>query len=109
VPALPARHERPTVTLRVIPLGGVGEFGMNMMLYETDESAIVVDCGMMFPDASILGVDVIIPDMSWVFERAEKIDGIFLTHGHEDHVGATPFLIEKVTAPSTARRSRSVS
>ena len=87
------------MTLRVIPLGGVGEFGMNMMLYETDESAIVVDCGMMFPDASILGVDVIIPDMSWVFERAGKIDGIFLTHGHEDHVGATPFLIEKVSAP----------
>lgn len=87
------------MTLRIIPIGGLGEFGMNMMVYETERSAIVVDCGMMFPDTSILGVDVIIPDMSWVFERAEKIAGIFLTHGHEDHIGATPFLIERVKAP----------
>ncbi|HVR42410.1 MAG TPA: ribonuclease J [Thermoanaerobaculia bacterium] len=87
------------MSLRIIPIGGLGEFGMNMMVYETDRSAIVVDCGMMFPDASILGVDVVIPDMSWVFEREGGIDGIFLTHGHEDHIGAVPFLIERVKAP----------
>lgn len=72
---------------------------MNMMVYETDASAIVVDCGMMFPDPSVLGVDVVVPDMTYVFDRAEKIAGIFLTHGHEDHVGAVPFLVEKVNAP----------
>ncbi len=72
---------------------------MNMMVYETDASAIVVDCGMMFPDPSVLGVDVVVPDMTYVFERAEKIAGIFLTHGHEDHVGAVPFLLDKVSAP----------
>ncbi|MGH9458815.1 MAG: ribonuclease J [Thermoanaerobaculia bacterium] len=87
------------MTLRVIPIGGLGEFGMNMMVYETERSAIVVDCGMMFPDASVLGVDVIIPDMSLLFERAEKVAGIFLTHGHEDHVGAVPFLAQRVKAP----------
>lgn len=87
------------MTLRVIPLGGLGEFGMNMMVYETAEAAIIVDCGMMFPDASVLGVDVIVPDMSWIFERASKVAGIFLTHAHEDHIGAVPFLIGKVKAP----------
>ncbi len=87
------------MSTRIIPIGGLGEFGMNMMVYETDHSAIVVDCGMMFPDTSVLGVDVVVPDMTWVFERAEKIAGIFLTHGHEDHVGAVPFLLDKVKAP----------
>ncbi|HSN68094.1 MAG TPA: ribonuclease J [Thermoanaerobaculia bacterium] len=87
------------MSTRLIPIGGLGEFGMNMMVYETDTSAIVVDCGMMFPDTSVLGVDVVVPDMTWVFERAEKISGIFLTHGHEDHVGAVPFLLDKVKAP----------
>lgn len=87
------------MSIRIIPIGGLGEFGMNMMVYETDHSAIVVDCGMMFPDTSVLGVDVVVPDMTWVFERAEKIAGIFLTHGHEDHVGAVPFLLDKVKAP----------
>ena len=85
--------------LRIVPIGGLGEFGMNMMVYETDRSAIVVDCGMMFPDASILGVDVIIPDMSWLFERGSRLAAVFLTHGHEDHVGATPFLIDRTPVP----------
>ncbi|HEY0590746.1 MAG TPA: ribonuclease J, partial [Thermoanaerobaculia bacterium] len=87
------------MSTRIIPIGGLGEFGMNMMVYETDDSAIVVDCGMMFPDPSVLGVDVVVPDMTWVFERADKIAGIFLTHGHEDHVGAVPFLLDRVNAP----------
>jgi ribonuclease J len=85
--------------LRIIPIGGLGEFGTNLMLYELDDSAIVVDCGMMFPDAGILGVDAVIPDMTYVFERKEKIAAIFLTHGHEDHIGALPFLAEEVHAP----------
>lgn len=85
--------------LRVIPIGGLGEFGMNLMVYELPESMIIVDCGMMFPDAATLGVDVVIPDMSYIFERADKVRGVFLTHGHEDHIGAVPFLCAKVKAP----------
>ncbi len=87
------------MTLRIIPLGGLGEIGMNLMVYEYGEEAIVVDCGMMFPDAATLGVDVIVPDMTYLFERRERVKAIFLTHGHEDHIGAIPFLVERVAAP----------
>ena len=86
-------------SLRVIPLGGLGEIGMNLMVYELDDAAIIVDCGMMFPDASTLGVDVIIPDMTYIFENAAKFQAVFLTHGHEDHIGAIPFLLERVPLP----------
>src|SRR6202011_801353 len=85
--------------LRIIPLGGLGEIGMNLMVYEYGDAMIVVDCGMMFPDAATLGVDVIVPDMTYLFDNAAKVKGIFLTHGHEDHVGAVPFLVDRVTAP----------
>lgn len=86
-------------TLRIIPLGGLGEIGMNCMIYEYGGEAIVVDCGMMFPDAATLGVDVIVPDMSYIFENSARIRGVFLTHGHEDHIGAVPFLVERVQVP----------
>jgi len=85
--------------LRIIPLGGLGEIGMNLMVYEYGAESILVDCGMMFPDAATLGVDVIVPDMSYLFERAESVRAIFLTHGHEDHIGAIPFLVEKLKIP----------
>ncbi len=86
-------------TLRIIPLGGLGEIGMNLMVYEYGEDSIVVDCGMMFPDAATMGVDVIVPDMTYLFGRPERLKAIFLTHGHEDHVGAVPFLVEKLKVP----------
>lgn len=86
-------------SLRVIPLGGLGEIGMNLMVYELDDAAIIVDCGMMFPDASTLGVDVIIPDMTYIYDNAAKFKAVFLTHGHEDHIGAVPFLLERVPLP----------
>jgi len=91
------------ISLRVIPLGGLGEIGMNLMVYEfhgeLGDEAILVDCGMMFPDAATLGVDVIVPDMTYLFDNASKIKALFLTHGHEDHIGAVPFLVEKLPIP----------
>jgi ribonuclease J len=86
-------------TLRIIPLGGLGEIGMNLMIYEAGQDAIIVDCGMMFPDAATLGVDVIVPDMTYIYENAHKFRAVFLTHGHEDHIGAVPFLVERVNIP----------
>jgi ribonuclease J len=86
-------------SLKVIPLGGLGEIGMNLMVYEYGDEAILVDCGMMFPDAATLGVDVIVPDMSYIYDNPTKFKALFLTHGHEDHVGAVPFLVDRVPLP----------
>ena len=85
--------------IRVIPLGGLSEIGMNLMVYEYGDEAVIVDCGMMFPDAATLGVDVIVPDMTYIFDNAPKFRGVFLTHGHEDHIGAVPFLVERLQIP----------
>ncbi|HEY8183044.1 MAG TPA: ribonuclease J [Thermoanaerobaculia bacterium] len=85
--------------LRIIPLGGLGEIGMNLMVIEYGDASIVVDCGMMFPDAATLGVDVIVPDMTYIFENAARLKAVFLTHAHEDHIGALPFLVERVKVP----------
>src|SRR4051812_17156964 len=85
--------------LRVIPLGGLGEIGRNMMLYEYGDDMIAVDVGVMFPDTEHLGVDLIIPDVSYVIEHASKLRAIFLTHGHEDHIGGIPFLLREINVP----------
>jgi ribonuclease J len=86
-------------TLRVIPLGGLGEFGMNCMALELDNDIIVVDAGMMFPDAELLGVDFVTPDFSYLTERKEKVRALIVTHGHEDHLGAVPFFLDEINVP----------
>ncbi len=86
-------------TLRLVPLGGLGEIGRNMLVLEYGEDLILIDAGLMFPENDMLGVDVILPDMTYVYQRAERVRGIVITHGHEDHIGALPYLLEKVDAP----------
>ncbi|MBI1783935.1 ribonuclease J, partial [Candidatus Sumerlaeota bacterium] len=85
--------------LRVVPLGGLGEFGKNMMTMEYGEDMIVIDCGQMFPDAEMLGVDSVIPDFTYVRERVDKLRGLILTHGHEDHIGALPYFMREFDTP----------
>ncbi|RPI87455.1 MAG: ribonuclease J [Chloroflexi bacterium] len=85
--------------LRIIPLGGLGEVGKNMMLYEYKDQILVVDCGIMFPENDMLGIDYIIPDFQYLVERRDKVKGIIITHGHEDHTGAIAHLMEEVNAP----------
>jgi ribonuclease J len=85
--------------LSVIPLGGVEEIGLNMTVFECGDDLIIVDAGLMFPEEEMLGVDFVIPDFSYIADNREKIKGIVLTHGHEDHIGALPFLLKEIAVP----------
>jgi len=85
--------------LQVIPLGGLGEFGMNMTAIRYGEDIIVVDCGMMFPDAELLGVDLVMPDLTFLRENREQVRAVILTHGHEDHIGAVPYFLTEFDIP----------
>src|SRR5215212_1373165 len=86
-------------TLEVVALGGLGEFGMNMMAVSWEDSTILIDAGGMFPDPDQLGVDLIIPDMSYLETRRGKVKALVLTHGHEDHIGAVPHVLPLFDGP----------
>jgi ribonuclease J len=94
-PELQNPPKLPRNGLRVVPLGGLGEIGRNMTVFEHQGSLLIVDCGVLFPEEHQPGVDVILPDFTWIRERLDKVVGVVLTHGHEDHIGGVPYLLKE--------------
>ena len=85
--------------LKVIPLGGLGEIGKNITVFEYGKDIIVVDCGMAFPDDEMFGIDLVLPDTSYLLKNKDRIKGIIVTHGHEDHIGALPYVLKDINVP----------
>ena len=85
--------------LKIIPLGGVGEIGKNMTVIEYENDILIIDCGLIFPDEEMPGIDVVIPDMTYLEQNKDRVRGMCVTHGHEDHIGAIPFAMERFRCP----------
>ena len=98
------KQQTPKQPIKIIPLGGLGEIGKNITLYEYDGDMFLVDCGMSFPDEDMPGIDIVIPDFSYILENRDKIKGMVITHGHEDHIGAIPYLLKDFNLPIYATR-----
>ena len=90
--------------LKIIPLGGLEQIGMNITAFESEDSIIIVDCGLAFPEDDMFGIDLVIPDTTYLEENIDKVKGFVITHGHEDHIGALPYVLQKINVPVFATR-----
>ena len=99
-----ADPQEKAVPVHIIPLGGLGEVGKNITLYECQGDMMMVDCGLVFPDSDMFGVDLVIPDFTYVVQNKDKIKGVVITHGHEDHIGALPYMLKQVNLPVYATK-----
>lgn len=92
--------------MRIIPLGGLEKIGMNITAFEYEDSIIVVDCGLAFPEDGMLGIDLVIPDVTYLKNNIEKVKGFVITHGHEDHIGALSYILREINIPIYATSLR---
>ena len=92
------KHENNS-KLKIIPLGGLEQIGMNITAFEYEDSIIVVDCGLAFPEDDMLGIDLVIPDITYLKNNADRVKGFVITHGHEDHIGALPYVLKQLNVP----------